>query len=212
MTKRVKDEEVIMSNTQSGQLVKDDIAITVNAYDFDKTIYDGDSTADFYRYCLKKYKKTLVFLFPNMIYGVFFLLKLMKKTNFKQRVYRFLWMIPDIDKALEDFWKTHKQKIKTFYLQQRRPDDFIISASPEFLLKPMIDELGLRYLIASRVDKKTGFYTGLNCYGDEKVKRLKEQYPNVRIDAFYSDSRSDAPLAEISNRAFLVTGEHIGNW
>lgn len=26
----------------------------MNVYDFDKTIYDGDSTIDFYLYCVKK--------------------------------------------------------------------------------------------------------------------------------------------------------------
>lgn len=32
----------------------------VNVYDFDGTIYDGDSTIDFYKFCLKKYKNMLV--------------------------------------------------------------------------------------------------------------------------------------------------------
>ena len=27
----------------------------MNVFDFDKTIYDGDCTVDFYMYCLKKY-------------------------------------------------------------------------------------------------------------------------------------------------------------
>ena len=31
----------------------------INSYDFDKTIYDGDSSADFYKYCLKRNKKVL---------------------------------------------------------------------------------------------------------------------------------------------------------
>lgn len=29
----------------------------INAYDFDETIYDGDSSVNFYKYCLKKTKK-----------------------------------------------------------------------------------------------------------------------------------------------------------
>ena len=32
----------------------------MNIYDFDETIYDSDSTKDFYFYCLKKYPKILV--------------------------------------------------------------------------------------------------------------------------------------------------------
>ncbi len=34
-------------------------------YDFDKTIYDGDSTADFYLYALGKHKKNLL-LAPSL--------------------------------------------------------------------------------------------------------------------------------------------------
>lgn len=194
------------------QISPDERSMTVNAYDFDETIYAGDSTRDFYIYCLKRYKKIWYFLIPNMVFGILFLLKLMKKTSFKQRVYRFLLFIPNIDEAIADFWKLHRKNIKSFYYEQKREDDFIISASPEFLLKPMIEELGLKFLIASRVDKHTGFYTGLNCYGEEKVKRLKAQYPNVSIDEFYSDSHSDLPLAKISKRAFLVKGDRILEW
>ena len=29
----------------------------MNVYDFDKTIYDGDSTADFYLFSLRRHKK-----------------------------------------------------------------------------------------------------------------------------------------------------------
>lgn len=197
---------------QKESLASDETEMTVNAYDFDKTIYDGDSTTDFYIYCLKRYKKTWLFLIPNMVFGLLFLLKIMEKTKFKQRVYRFLLLIPNIDEALCDFWNGHRKNIKAFYHKQKREDDFIISASPEFLLQPMIKELGLKYLIASRVDKHTGLYSGVNCYGEEKVKRLKLQYPNVRINEFYSDSRSDDPLARISKRAFLVAGDHISDW
>lgn len=32
----------------------------MNIYDFDETIYDSDSTKDFYFYCLKKYPKILL--------------------------------------------------------------------------------------------------------------------------------------------------------
>ena len=38
----------------------------MNVYDFDKTIYDGDSTADFYIFSLKRHKKILL-LAPSLI-------------------------------------------------------------------------------------------------------------------------------------------------
>ena len=38
----------------------------MNVYDFDKTIYYGDSTADFYLFCLKRHKKILT-LAPSIL-------------------------------------------------------------------------------------------------------------------------------------------------
>ena len=38
----------------------------MNVYDFDKTIYYGDSTADFYLFCLKRHKKILT-LAPSLL-------------------------------------------------------------------------------------------------------------------------------------------------
>ena len=40
----------------------------MNVYDFDKTIYDGDSTIDFYFYCLKKHPKIILCL-PIQLYA-----------------------------------------------------------------------------------------------------------------------------------------------
>ena len=66
--------------------------------------------------------------------------------------------------------------------------------------------------MASVVDKKTGLYTGDNCWGKEKVRRFYERFKDGKIDDFYSDSYSDSPLARISERAFIVKGEKIIPW
>ena len=88
----------------------------------------------------------------------------------------------------------------------------MISASPEFLLAPACRMLGIRAPIASRVDVQTGRYTGANCKGEEKPRRLREAYPDAVIDDFYSDSRSDAPLARMAKRAWLVKGDERTPW
>jgi len=72
-------------------------------------------------------------------------------------------------------------------------------------------KLGVR-LLASRVDKHTGKTDGENCHGAEKVRRLHEAYPNVEIAEFYSDSRSDSPLAELAEHAYLVHGQARTPW
>ena len=183
----------------------------MNVYDFDKTIYDGDSTMDFYHFCLKRHKGIFHLAFPLVKGAVrYYVLNIGTKTIMKENMYRFLTKI-DAEKDIADFWKQNKLKIKTWYKAQQKHDDLVISASPYFLLKPICDYLGIKRLIASRVDVKTGKYTGENCHGDEKVKMFKEQYGD-EIDEFYSDSYNDEPLAKMSKKAFLVKGSDITEW
>ena len=49
---------------------------------------------------------------------------------------------------------------------------------------------------------------GKNCYGEEKVNRLK-MIGIKKCEKFYSDSKSDEPLKKIAKSSFLVKGEKI---
>lgn len=183
----------------------------MNVYDFDNTIYKGDSTADFYLFSLRKHPSIIKFL-PSLLGAVlkFYLFKKGTKTDMKQTMYRFLTKInPEND--INEFWDTHEKNIKKWYLKQKKADDIIISASSEFLLKPLCERLGIKNLIASQVDVHTGKYTGINCHGKEKVRLFNKLYGG-EIDEFYSDNLSDAPLAEISKKAFIVKGDKIEEW
>lgn len=184
----------------------------MNVYDFDKTIYNGDSTADFYLFSLKRHKKILT-LAPSLLGSVikFYVFKKGTKTDFKQVMYRFLRYC-DIDRDIADFWEINQIKIKKYYMNQKKSDDVIISASPEFLLEPIVKKLDINTLMASRVDKHTGLYDGINCHGKEKVRRFYEVFPDGKIDEFYSDSYSDTPLAEIADKAYIVKGEALSEW
>ena len=136
---------------------------------------------------------------------------LKRVTKLILKKYRFLPYV-NIEKDLPEFWASHKNNIKDWYYKTQREDDVIISASPEFLLEPICKELGIKYLMASKVDMKTGKYEGINCHGKEKVRRFYEMFPNGKIEDFYSDSYSDSPLAEISKKAFLVKGNELKDW
>ncbi len=184
----------------------------MNAYDFDKTIYHGDSSADFFFHCLKKHPKIMV-LGPSVLMGFikYYILKKGTKTQFKEKVFRFVSFV-DIDNELKLFWEKNSGKIKTFYKEQQKPDDVIISASPEFLLAPICKQLGISHLIASDVDQKNGKFNRLNCHGKEKVVRFRELFGDSKVERFYSDSYSDTPMAEISDHAFIVKGEMLSDW
>ena len=177
----------------------------MNVFDFDKTIFNGDSTEKFYKYCLIKYPAVRKHIFSMAVaFAKYYILKKGTKTQCKEIFYRFLREIPDIDKAVEDFWDKNGEGIFDWYKKLHKETDVVISASPEFLLEGFCKKLGVEKLMASPVDKKTGLYNGENCHGKEKVRRFYEVYPDGVIENFYSDSVSDAPLAQISKNAFVV--------
>lgn len=180
----------------------------INGYDFDKTIYASDSSVDFYKFCLKKNKKLLLML-PNQIYGlILYILGIIDKTKAKEYIFSFLKKIDNVDLYIKEFWKENKKKIKGWYLKQKKETDVIISASPEFLLKPLEKELKVK-VIASKVDKKTGKFELANCHDHEKVRRYKEEIKNKQLASFYSDSMSDKPMMDISENAYLVKDNTI---
>lgn len=182
----------------------------INVYDFDETIYDGDSSIDFFKYALSKNKKCL-FIVPKLIIAVIlYLLKIKEKEYLKSIFFSFIKYFDNLDKVVKEFWKTNDKKIKKFYLKQRNKNDIIISASPEFLLKPVAQKYNFQ-LIATVIDTSTGKLVGKNCYGEEKVNRLIKTGIK-QFDKFYSDSLSDTPLSKLAKEAYIVKKEKIIKW
>ena len=184
----------------------------MNAYDFDKTIYNGDSTVDFYIFCIKNQPSLLRYLPCQLLGFIKYILGLSDKTAMKELFYRFLRGIDEVDLYVNRFWESHFHKIAPWYAEKKSGSDVIISASPEFLLKPACARLGVAALSASRVDKKTGLYSGKNCRAEEKLVRFRELFGEAEIDEFYSDSFSDAPLAGISRKSYIVKGDRQIPW
>ena len=186
----------------------------MNVYDFDQTIFFPDSSFAFFCYCLKRYPRT-VLKKPGKIlkacYSFFTAGDSSDAAPLKETLFSFLAYLPEPEEEVEAFWRENEAGIAEWYLEQKREDDLIISASPEFLLKPMTQKLGVE-LIATPMDIHSGKILGLNCHDREKLRRFREEYPGETIDAFYSDSLSDAPLAEIADRAFLIKKGKITPW
>lgn len=183
----------------------------MNVYDFDGTIYHGDSTLDFFLYSLRRYP-TLIKHIPFQVRGyILYKFGKLTKTQFKECFFQFLADI-DTDKMVTAFWKQNNSRIYLWYKKQQKQDDIIISASPEFLLRPLCQQLGVQCLIASKVDESSGKFIGENCKGMEKVHRLVAEFGNCNIDNFYSDSVSDLPLAKLAKHAFLVRNGMIIPW
>ena len=184
----------------------------MNVYDFYDTIYASDSTVDFFFYCLKK-KPAIIRYVPRQIFGACrYALKRITKEEFKEAFFVFLSALNEPEEYVEAFWNANEKKIKPWYQKQKRVDDMIISASPQFLIEPMGERLNIQKVIASPVDIHTGKYFGSNCKGEEKVRRFYEYLPDGVIEEFYSDSHSDLPMAKIAQKSFLVNGNILNTW
>jgi len=183
----------------------------MNVYDFDKTIYDGDSTTDFSLFVLGRRPWMFYHLFAVAYSAAYSAIVKDNKEYFKKVLYRYLKRVDDVDKEVELFWQSHEKKIKPFYLEQRKDDDVVASASSYFLLTPLAEKYGFD-LIASEVDKKTGKLLGPNNECEKKAQSFLEKYPNAVIDEFYSDSDHDLALAKMAVKAFKVKGNQLTPW
>lgn len=184
----------------------------MNAYDFDNTIYDGESTLDFYFYCVKHHPRLLRFVFIVLFNLVKYKLCLITEDELmelcKKYVIAFLKDCPDAEILAKNFWKKNKRKLKTFYKDLHRDDDVIISASFGFMLRPAMELLGVDRLVCSEVDLVTGDIERL-CFRRNKAELFRKLYSEDIWD-FYTDSMNDLPLMKLANgRVFLVKGNRI---
>ena len=175
----------------------------MNAYDFDKTIYPGDSATHFWWYCVRRHPEAVTSALRALGPLSAGLVGRTDRGRIKQALYTCLRYLPDAEKAACDFWDSHIERIYPWYLARRREDDLIISASPDFLIGEACRRLGVRWM-ATPMDPATGIIRGLNCRGEEKVRRFREAYGNAPVEEFYSDSLSDRPMMELADQGYLV--------
>ena len=180
-------------------------------YDFDGTIYNGDSTLDFIKFLINK-KKGILLSIPKMfLYLIKYKLKLIKKETMKECFFEIFNKFDNIDELVEEFWFINEKNIKKFFKDKKtHKNDIIASASPYFLLEPIAKKYQVKDLFASPVDKTTGKYNGVNCHGVEKVRLINNKYKDCIIEEMYSDDiRADRPLLELANKSYIVIKDKI---
>lgn len=182
---------------------------TINIYDFDHTIYKGDCSIHFYLYSLRRKPILLKYLPLQVWHLLLFIGRFEKRDVFKANFFRYLQGITDIQDYVDKFWEKHRVNIKKWYSETDHSKDFIISASPEFLLKPITAKLKVRKLIATDIDPSTGRINGKNCRGKEKVTRLQAVISNPIVEKTFSDSLADLPILELAKYPYMVRGDKI---
>ena len=179
----------------------------MNIYDFDNTIYDGESLFDFYLFCLKKDIKFLKYLKAAVVNLIKYKLciitidKLLKLCS--KYVYDFLTDIGNIEGAVKEFWDKNEHKIKSWYFDTKQDDDIIISANFNIFLEEILNRIGIKNYISSEVDPINKEVTQL-CFRSNKVSLYRKKYKDAVIDNFYTDSKNDMPMINISKNAYLV--------
>jgi len=180
----------------------------IDVYDFDGTIYDGDSTVDFVRFCLRRH--------PALAMGLPGLLPALlgaatgrgSLTAFKSALFTRMAARVDLGAEAELFWRDEATRAKLGKWFEQTPRDLpivIASASPEFELCHAAKLLGVETLIGTRCDAATGALIGKNCKGEEKIRRIGEAIGPFTVRAMYTDSeKSDGPLLAIARERYLV--------
>ena len=145
----------------------------MNVYDFDGTIYQGDSSVNFVKFCIGKNKKCRRVVPRIVSAGIRYALMRISTKEFKEVFFSFLKDLHpvEIDGLVDEFWNGHKDRIAEWYKEQQNSDDLVISASPRFLLEPIMKSLGIKNLIATEMDKNSGAIEGENCKGSDGMRR-----------------------------------------
>ena len=184
-------------------------------FDFDGTITRDDSLLEFVAYVVgfKKFFRGILVLSPILA-----AYKLgLASNNFTRRKllgYFFAGMGADkFDKICKKYSTTHIEDI----LKQSAMDKIasykaagdrvvIVTASLEDWLRPWCDAQGLE-LLGTKIRRKGGIITGeiegQNCYGAQKVARVRAAYDVQAFDRViaYGDSRGDREMLEFADEA-----------
>ena len=192
----------------------------LSVYDFDKTIYNGETLNDFYRfYLIKKPWKIYTVIF-QLWYFLLYVLKIINLEKLKENFLRFLngENTGELKKLIREFWEKKESKInlwvKDEILKNKKETEILvaISASPTFLIIDRLKLMGFDVVIGTDfLFESTKFHshiTSKNCKNYEKVKRMDKWAENNNIQYsiinFYSDSIADKPLFDLAENKYWI--------
>ncbi len=185
------------------------MALQLSLYDFDGTIYQGDATRDFWIYCIKKYKRQFYKVPSQLWMMLLWQMGWCETEKVKEKAMCLVYW-DHVARDVSDFWASHHTRIFPWVHDAIREDQtqqrtvICISASPNFLLQPMVKVLGMDDLICSRMHE--GRMIGKNCKGQEKLARLKAWAKGrpFQVCKMASDSTWDLPLYNIAEEKIWV--------
>lgn len=179
----------------------------MNVFDFDNTLYHGESSVDLAIFMIRNNRKIILWL-PKIFFNLLrYKLCLIGRERIEELINSFMQNVlrsrEEVLGITEEFWQKHLHRLDTALISRIRSDDVIVSAGPSFLLEAISDRLGTKNLICSEVDFDRMCVARL-CFGSSKAVRFREVYGDAGIESFYTDSYNDRPLMELAERVFIV--------
>ncbi len=189
---------------------------TIAFFDFDGTVTEKDSLLEFIKYS----KGSPAFYFGFLLHApvlVAYKLKIISNHFAKEIMLNYFFgkmSVQQFDKYCADFSReimplmVRPKALKEINkFKDAGAEIVIVSASPERWLNIWCNTIGVK-CIATRLitknDKITGKINGRNCHGEEKVRRIREQYD---LNTFsyvycYGDSPGDRPMLALGTYRF----------
>ena len=180
---------------------------TIAIFDFDGTITKGDTFLPFLYHCFggRKFFIGLVYSTPFVLA---YFLKLISNEYAKKKMIVFFFKDQDINniKMQSELFiekllnKNYRNNIieRLLWHQKNNHTTILISASLDAYIKPWAKKFNFTFAESTELEKINGKYSGniigKNCYGEEKVTRIKkildDDLNNYNIYG-YGDSKGD---------------------
>lgn len=189
---------------------------TIVAFDFDGTLTRHDTFLAFIRfYCGERaFWGGFVRFLPML---VCMKLRLYPNWRAKQRVFSYFFRNEDemrFDARCREFCRDRLPGLLRPSLLRRVAEYraqgaelCIVSASIDRWIRPWASTQGFSAMLCTEIEVKegrlSGGFTTPNCYGEEKVRRLLERYPDRAVYRLiaYGDSRGDRELLALADEA-----------
>ncbi len=163
--------------------------------EFEKIIYKGNLTRDFFLFCCTQNRKIIKYIFLHIFYYILFHLNKITKEQYYVSYFSFLKENSDI--IISKFWDTHKNRLDDRIMKNLDPKQCILmSILPLELVKPALPKYTIK---ATDYCFQTSKLSGEIFVQNERKEKLEK----MKINTFYGYRKSDEPLFKKAQNAYI---------
>ncbi len=190
-------------------------------FDLDGTLTNKDTYLSFLLYIIKYRSLRILRISILPFYVIFYFFKIIDNHKLKQIFLSAFLCGEKVENITALAYKFVDRLIKNgmnstgwkmLHRHQIKGDRIILAtASFDIYVKILANRLGIDEIICTEAEitdgKFTGRIDGLNCFGDEKLRRVKQYLGDIPMSSSiaYSDHISDFPMLEWAGKSYLIT-------